>query len=352
MESISVVQVATGMIQIPPNGWGAVERIIWAYKNRLERMNHWVDIRYINHVEKKEGLIVHTHIANLALECRDKGIPYVFSLHDHHCVHYGKGSWVYNQNLAAIKGSIISFTHAEFLVDYFDDTDKLFYLSHGVDTEFFVPAEQPPPQHKLLMLANNGLAGDSTFDRKGFRYGIEAAKRLDLPITVVGTDNNLNFFEGNQDLIAYEKLNIVADNPEDSRTLELYQTHTIFLHPSMLEAGHPNLTLLEAAACALPIVGTYNGSKEIKGLHKLHNISTEAVVDGIFYQMHNYENARKEMLEVRKGYDWHYICEKLSFFYEKALKVTEKYSSEKTKQLYIKAYNETIKNENHILSHR
>ena len=27
------------------------------------------------------------------------------------------------------------------------------------------------------MIANNGLAGDSGFDRKGFRYGIEAARR-------------------------------------------------------------------------------------------------------------------------------------------------------------------------------
>ena len=113
MESIKVIQVATGMIQIPPNGWGAVERIIWAYKDRLQRMGNVVEIKFVNQVEKEQNVIVHTHIANLALECRDKGIPYVYSLHDHHSEHYGKGSFVFNQNLEAIKGSLISFTHAE-----------------------------------------------------------------------------------------------------------------------------------------------------------------------------------------------------------------------------------------------
>ena len=29
-----IVHVATGLITIPPNGWGAVERLIWEYKHR------------------------------------------------------------------------------------------------------------------------------------------------------------------------------------------------------------------------------------------------------------------------------------------------------------------------------
>lgn len=343
MEPMKICQVATGMIPIPPNGWGAVERIIWAYKNRLERMGHHVDIAYVNHVPKEDNLIVHTHIANLALECRDKGIPYVYSLHDHHSEWYGKGSFVYNQNLAAIKGSIISFTHAEYLIDYFDDTDKLFFLSHGVDTEFFVPATTQPTQHRLLMLANNGLAGNSGFDRKGFRYGIEAAKRLGMEITVVGTDNNLAFFDANKDLLEYQKLNIVADNPTDDNTLKLYQEHTIFLHPSMLEAGHPNLTLLEAASCCLPIVGTYRGSRKIQGLHIIDKISTESVLDGIVYTISQYNQLREKMIEVRESYDWKHVCHSLSKYYHNVLKVNEEYTTTKTKQLYIDAYSKTTR---------
>ena len=163
-----IVHVATGLITIPPNGWGAVERLTWEYKQSLEKLGDVVDIKYMNELEKWPDTIVHTHLANQALYCRDKGIPYVYSLHDHHTEWYGKDSWVYKQNLEAMKHSIISFTHAEYLIDYFSETDKLFYLRHGANTEFFTPEYRMGP-HKLLMIANNGLAGDSGFDRKGFR---------------------------------------------------------------------------------------------------------------------------------------------------------------------------------------
>ena len=339
---MNIIQVATGMIPIPPNGWGAVERVIWEYKQKLELLGHNVDIQFINQLENTPNTIVHTHIQNLAIECRDKGIPYVYSLHDHHAEWYGKDSWVYKMNLEAIKGSIVSFTHAEYLVDYFSDTDKLFYLPHGVNTDFFTPSQEIPKEHKLLMLANNGLAGNSGFDRKGFRYGVEAARELDLPITIVGTDNNLEFFKAHEDLLTYEKLNIVADNPTDDNTRKLYQEHTIFLHPSMLEAGHPNLTLLEAASSCLPIVGTYRGSKPIVGLFRINEITTENVVMGIKDTIENYEETKQAMINIRLAYDWKYVCQKLEKFYHFALKVNEEYDSNKTKELYTKTYNETI----------
>ena len=193
MESIKSVHVATGLITIPPNGWGAVERLTWEYKIALEKLGHGVDIRYMNELEKWPNTIVHTHLANQALDCRDKGIPYVYSLHDHHTEWYGKDSWVFKQNLEAMKSSIISFTHAEYLIDYFDAVDKLFYLPHGANTDFFVPNYEPKP-HALFMLANNGLAGDSGFDRKGFSYVIGLAILNNLEITVAGPYNNRHFF--------------------------------------------------------------------------------------------------------------------------------------------------------------
>ena len=117
---MKVAQVTPGLIPIPPNGWGAVEKIIWEYKQNLDRMGIQTDIKYLNEVIPNEYDIVHIHIANLAIEAKNRGIPYIFSLHDHHVVHNGKGSSNYNQNLEAIKGSIISFCHAEFLVDFFE----------------------------------------------------------------------------------------------------------------------------------------------------------------------------------------------------------------------------------------
>ena len=43
-----IVHVATGLITIPPNGWGAVERLIWEYKQNLEKLDVQIDIRYMN----------------------------------------------------------------------------------------------------------------------------------------------------------------------------------------------------------------------------------------------------------------------------------------------------------------
>jgi glycosyltransferase involved in cell wall biosynthesis len=332
-----IVHVATGLITIPPNGWGAVERLIWEYKQGLEKLGDVVDIRYMNELERWPDTIVHAHLANQALYCRDKGIPYVYSLHDHHTEWYGKDSWVYKQNLEAMKHSIISFTHAEYLIDYFSETDKLFYLRHGANTEFFTPEYRMGP-HKLLMIANNGLAGDSGFDRKGFRYGIEAARELDLPITIAGHPNNEKFFDIHIELTNYKKLTLKLTNPTDEEMRELYQDHSIFLHPSMLEAGHPNLTLCEAASVCIPIVGTYRGSKHFPGMWVLPTISVESVMHGITETIKTYEHRRQEMLTVRNSYSWDNVAKTLHKYYENVLKINEGYTSEKTKQLYINAY--------------
>ena len=332
-----IVHVATGLITIPPNGWGAVERLTWEYKQSLEKLGDVVDIKYMNELEKWPDTIIHTHLANQALYCRDKGIPYVYSLHDHHTEWYGKDSWVYKQNLEAMKHSIISFTHAEYLIDYFSETDKLFYLRHGANTDFFTP-DYRLGGHKLLMIANNGLAGDSGIDRKGFRWGIEAAKELDLPITIAGHPDNQKFFDIHTELIDYKKLTLKLTNPTDEEVRELYQDHSIFLHPSMLEAGHPNLTLCEAASSCIPIVGTYRGSKHFPGMWVLPNISTESVMHGITETINTYEHRRQEMITVRNSYSWDNIAKTLHKYYENILKINEGYTSERTRQLYINAY--------------
>ena len=332
-----IVHVATGLITIPPNGWGAVERLIWEYKQNLEKLDVQVDIKYMNELEKWPDTIVHTHLANQAIYCRDLGIPYIYSLHDHHVEWYGKDSWVYKQNLEAIKGSIISLTHTEHYINYFDTTDKLFYLSHGANTDFFTP-DHSPKNHKLLMIANNGLAGDSSIDRKGFRYGIEAAKELDIPITIAGHPDNNKFFEHHKDLLDYEKLTLKLTNPTDEEMRDLYQSHTIFLHPSMLEAGHPNLTLMEATASALPIVGTYKGSKHMDGMWVIPSISTEKVIQGIVETLLSYEKRRQEMIAVRESRSWFEVAKILKKYYQNVLKINEGYTSERTKQLYINAY--------------
>jgi len=340
---IRVCQINPGILPIPPNGWGAVEKIIWEYKQEIEKQGHVCDIKYLNEVQKGDYDIVHVHMGNLALELANRGIPYIFSLHDHHVVHFGKDSNVFKHNLEAIKKSVISFTHAEYLVDYFDDTDKLFYLSHGVNNQYFQPSEKYRKEIKLLCLANNGIGGNSTHDRKGFRFAIEAAQKLNLPITVAGPDNNMNFFNANPDLMEYSKLTILNDNPNEESVRNLYQTHTIFLHPSNLEAGHPNLTLLESMACGLPVVGTYSGSLELDGMFVTQRDSN-LIAKGIQTIILDYRNFVDKSLKTAEKFSWGNIVNKMLQIYDSVTLINKEYDSQETKRLYVDSINNTKQN--------
>jgi glycosyltransferase involved in cell wall biosynthesis len=335
-----IAQVISSSIPILPTGergWGATELIMDEYSKNLRKLGHEVDLTWLDSVEPDKYDIVHIHVANLCLEAAKRGIEYVYSTHDHHSYHFGKNSGNYREQLEAMKKSMFSLAPAEYVVDYFDDTDKLFYLSHGVDTSYYIP-NFGYSNHKLLMCANNGVAGDYGADRKGFRYGIEAAKSLNLPITIVGADANTKFFEIHKDLLDYDKLTIIDTNPTEAEKLKIFQDHTIFLHPSNLEFGHPNLTLLEAASCCIPIVGTYKGTDKIEGMYVMNKLNTEEVIKGINFVSSKYDVLVVEMSIKRESYDWLNVCKNLEKKYN-AVKQFQNFDSQTIRNKYIEIYN-------------
>ena len=339
---MKVIQVISGHIPILQTGmraWGAVELIQSEYQKWLRYQGINCEIKWLNEVQPDSDTVVHIHVANLCLEAKKMGIPYIYSNHDHTSVHYGKGSWLYNQQLEAIKGSVFSICHAESVMNFFDSTDKLFYLPHGVDTEYYTPNENPVREKKLLMVAANGMAGDYGIDRKGFRLGIESAKKLDLPITIVGTEANAKFFEIHSDLLQYEKLTVDASNPTEDRKLQYFQEHSVFLHPSFLEFGSPNITLLESWACGLPIVGSYDGSRKIEGLQILKALDVDEICSKVDYVYNNYDEIRSKMLVGRKKHDWSTIVGYLKKMYEAYQVIGLENGSEAVRQQYLTLYN-------------
>lgn len=338
MGYMDIIQVATGLISIPPNGWGAVERIISMYQDRLTRLGMNVIVLYPDQIEKKDNQLVHCHMANTAIDMRDKNIPYIYSLHDHHAEYYGENSGVYHNNLAAIKGSVFSICHSKHIIDYFSSTDKLFYLPHGVDTDFFKPSQyiKEDLNYQLLMICNNGLAGDSTIDRKGFRIAIQAAKWFNLPITIAGPENNNAFFEGHPDLLEYKKLTLKLTNPKDDEVLGLYQTHNVFMAPSFLEYGHPNLSILEAMSCGLPIIGTCN--TELPGMYRMSEVTEKEARKGLATLDKNWNEYHNNQLEQRKNHDWMWICLQLKRMYDAAGIISKEWTNKDTTKAYIESY--------------
>ena len=251
-------------LSIPPKDWGAIEKIIWEFEENQRKQGHQSTHKMAGLIKPGEFDIVHCHVANLALMLKERGIPYIFQLHDHHVYHYGKDSHVYKENLKAIEGSLISLMPANWLVKYFDHP-KCVYFSHGVNTDEFYPiSNEKPTNPRLLMLANNGLGGDRSYDRKGFAYGLGLAMLNNLEITIAGPSNNKHFFNSHLWMLNYPKLNLAFDIP-NNQLLELFHNHDIFVHPTMLEAGHPNLTMLEAMASGLPVIADWEHEVVLHG---------------------------------------------------------------------------------------
>jgi len=305
---MKIVNVTPGLIAIPPNGWGAVEKIIWEIHNNLLSEGHDSQILYLDDIPS-DADIVHIHVANLANIAHSRGIPYYFTLHDHHAYLYGKDSDLYKENLLAIKNAVRAFVPAKYLVEYFDGIPE--YFSHGVNNLYFTPPESRNT-HRLLCVANNGYAYNQTIDRKGFGLAIDAAKRLELPITIAGPSNNKNYFDSNPS--NYDKLTILYDLDE-KQLLDLYKSHTIFLHPSELEAGHPNLTLVEALSCGLPIVGTLEPNTTLDGM-VIVNRDINELVNGIKVVIDSYKEMSEKARLQANNLSWNNRTKELISIYE------------------------------------
>ena len=321
-----IAQITPGVIPIPPNGWGAVEKIIWEYTKVLRGLGHEVEIIYTDDVRLGEWDIVHVHMANLALLLKERGIPYVFSHHDHHAHHLGKDSDVYKQNLEAIKGSVLSFVHAKYLVDYFGSLPQLRYLSHGANLEDYYFEDRSKDLIEkgpsLVMMANNGLLGDPLFDRKGFIPGIECAAVLNLPITIIcPSKNNKEFFEKNDVIASYIRLNVIYDmNYEDS--LAEIRKHHVFLNPGAIEAGHPNLTVTESIAMGIPVVGLMEA--DLKGMKRVDTANTVDLVDGVSEVLQRYPQYVLECKDKRSLISWEVVVSRMLMDYASFGKISQK----------------------------
>lgn len=311
---MKIAHVTPGLLPIPPKGWGAIEKMIWEIHNTCLKEGHDSKIVYLDELTGDED-VVHIHVGNLANIAHERGIKYYFTMSDHHTFLYGKDSSVYKENYEAMKNSIRSFVGGKFLVNYFDGMPE--YSPYGVNNKFFYSNKKKiNPTHKLLCVANNGYANNPAEDRKGFGVAIAAAKRLGLPITIAGPKNNQHYFDKNPP--NYDKLTIRFDLSEEE-LLQAYQEHTIFLHPSQLEAGHPNLTLLEALACGLPIVGTFEADNFLEGM-EIVNANVDEVVVGIEKIINNYENYSDAALAQSERLSWENRAKELISIYQSDMK--------------------------------
>jgi len=312
---LTMCQIQPGAIPIPPNNWGAVEKIIWGYKKCFEEKGHIVDISYPLDIHKPYD-IVHAHIANQALLLRDRNIPYFFSMDDHHIVTHGKDSPLFKQQIDAIKGSLCTFLGAEFLFEMFEEVkDKLKYLQHSTDTNFFIPNDNKAPV-SILCVGNTlyDMNGEMV-DRKGFELAIQAANDLNIPITIAGPEKSNKEFADRMKQKKYRFMNIL--DPSEEELLYLYQSHSLFVFPTFLEAGHPPVAVIEAMSCGLPVVATYLGTNVIAKETLITERNIKNVKKGILEAIYNYDRLSKRSRELAvTKYDWKVVANQLEKYYK------------------------------------
>ena len=316
-----VIQVTPGIIPIPTRGWGAVEKIIWEYKLGLEATGYDVEILYADEVSESADQIVHVHMANLANLLHSRGIRYVFSLHDHHVEQFGKDSDCYRENYEAIKNAQLAFVHSPHLIAYFDSMPNVVYLQHGANTSdyaFVDRSESVRTGPSLMMMANNGLGGDPLVDRKGFLIGVDAARLLGLPITILCPGSNRAFFDHHAP--EYDGLTVKYD-VDYEQSIEELSRHSVFLNPSSIEAGHPNLTVVEALATGMPVVAT--SCVGLPGL-SVCGLSPAEVAKAVSDCISRYDGVVESIRNSRDAISWDIVVTKMLQHYKSAFGVSEK----------------------------
>jgi glycosyltransferase involved in cell wall biosynthesis len=76
------------------------------------------------------------------------------------------------------------------------------------------------------------------------------------------------------------------------------------MHPSELEAGHPNLTILEAAACGLPVNGWIEMETDFNGMWRAPRNVVD-LVRGLDDITNNYENYRNNAIAHAESLSWY-----------------------------------------------
>jgi glycosyltransferase involved in cell wall biosynthesis len=247
---------------------------------------------------------VQVHSWNQALNLKRRGIPYIYSFDDTHVVYFGKKSEIYKNNQSAVDGSVLSLMHGEFLLEFFDNREKLRYLRHGANPDIFRFLNKRKTEHKLLCVGMTHMN-----DRKNFLKSIEIAKKMNLPITIVGP--NEKFFSENN--VDYDKLTIIG-NSNDNQLVDIYNDHTIFIHLSKLETGHPNLTLVESIYCGTPVVGTCDVHIDGMNRVKISDLDNDdVIIDKIQDVINDYSYYQKLCFDTKNShyYDWDTISNDL-----------------------------------------
>ena len=137
--------------------------------------------------------------------------------------------------------------------------------------------------------------------KKGKKEETELNEKVskDLAVKILSMNKNIKF----------------VFDPSLDQVVDLMNTHKIFLNPTMLEAGHPNLTMLEAAACGLPIIADWEENVLFNGASRAPR-DVFKMIDGYHVIMDNYKDYSKNAFLTARELSWYKRSKELVKIYE------------------------------------
>jgi len=280
--------IGPGIMEIPPSGWGAVEILIWDYKQTLEKFGH-------------EVLIINTNNQNSIIQqCNNYNPDFVHVQYDEHwmvCDHLNCKNKAITSHFGYLERPELYGGYQSILNGFMSLRDtKIFALSQGIANIY---AKHGLDQSRIFVVPNGVRTDLFKFndeclmpDKSIYLAKITIRKRQHLAMNVPGVD-----FIGNND---YSIPRLIPQKAEwDKETL--YQNLTNYANLVLLSDGeaHP-LVCLEALSAGLGLVLSEYAAANLDKSLPFINIIPESLINNEEFVKYTIKENRKVSILMRK----------------------------------------------------
>lgn len=332
---MKVVLVGAGMIEIPPKGYGAVEKHIWELSKALQRIG--VDPTILNKIFGKRSVdeyrfalwaknqlkktdydILHLHTTGVGFVFSVLKKEFVYTSHSRHWISANtlteKIGALFEKRVVRKAKNVIALSPE--IATLMRKYKEAVVIPNGVDTERYKPSYERRAGKNVVCIG-------AVVTHKKFDLVATAVKDLNCKLTMIGPIKDKKYFDTIKKISNnVEFTGIIPEN----QMIKILSEADIFVHPSISEAFP--MAVIEGMSCGLPIIASDickgQVTEGVNGFSIQTNISDKERVKAIkekigllleddILRKKFSENSRKIVLE---KYSWDKIAEKVKEVYK------------------------------------